>query len=180
MNPRFRKMLVPVDYSPPSTAAIRYAVDLARAFDGTVHVLHAWEVPAYVRPDLTIWSGEMSATLGEQVRLGAENAMREFSKANGLDRNDAVTCEVVQGGAYNAILTVAKDGDFDLIVMGTHGRTGISHVLLGSVAEKVVRHANCPVLTIRATAEGSRSRGVESSGHIKTRDEPPLRSPRTP
>src|SRR5262245_49851678 len=150
MSPKFRKMLVPVDFSPSSTAAIRYAVDLARAFDGTVHVLHAWEVPAYLRPDLTIWSGEISATLADQVRLGAENAMREFSKTNGLEGNPAVTYEVVQGAPYNAILTVAKDGDFDLVVMGTHGRTGISHVLLGSVAEKVVRHARCPVLTIRA------------------------------
>ena len=158
MNPKFRKMLVPVDYSPPSTAAIRYAVDLAHAFGGTVHVLHAWEVPAYLRPDLTIWSGEMSSTLAEQVRLGAENAMREFSKTNGLGGDEAVTYEVVQGDPYNAILAVAKDGAFDLIVMGTHGRTGISHVLLGSVAEKVVRHANCPVLTIRASAEASRAR----------------------
>jgi len=144
-------MLVPVDFSPSSTAAIRYAVDLARAFDGTVHVLHAWEVPAYLRPDLTIWSGEISATLSDQVRLGAQSAMREFSMTNGLEGNSAVTYEVVQGTPYNAILTVAKDGDFDLIVMGTHGRTGISHVLLGSVAEKVVRHARCPVLTIRAS-----------------------------
>ena len=123
MSPKFRKMLVPVDFSPSSTAAIRYAVDLSRAFDGTIHVLHSWEVPAYLRPDLTIWSGEISATLADQVRLGAESAMREFSKTNGLDGNPAVTFEVVQGTPYNAILTVAKDGVFDLIVRWTGDRS---------------------------------------------------------
>lgn len=163
MSPKFRKMLVPVDFSPSSTAAIRYAVDLARAFNGTVHVLHAWEVPTYLRPDLTIWSGEISATLADQVRLGAENAMREFAKSNGLEGNPAVTFEVVQGTPYNAILTVAKDSGFDLVVMGTHGRTGISHVLLGSVAEKVVRHARCPVLTIRTSAADSPAEDVQGS-----------------
>lgn len=171
-------MLVPVDFSPPSTAAIRHAVDLARALGGTIHVLHAWEVPAYLRPDLTIWSGEMSATLSEQVRLGAENAMHEFSKTNGLEDNQAVTCEVVEGDPYNAILTVAKDGAFDLIVMGTHGRTGISHVLLGSVAEKVVRHAQCPVLTVRAGAEGAHA--SEAGARFKNHDERSFRPPRTP
>jgi nucleotide-binding universal stress UspA family protein len=89
--------------------------------------------------------------------------MREFSKTNGLEGNPAVTYEVVQGTPYNAILTVAKDGDFDLVVMGTHGRTGISHVLLGSVAEKVVRHARCPVLTIRAVAADLPAKEVHGS-----------------
>jgi nucleotide-binding universal stress UspA family protein len=97
----------------------------------------------------------VSTTLSDQVRLGAETAMREFSKDNGLDGNEAVTCELLPGAPYATILTVAEQGKFDLVVMGTHGRTGHTHALLGSVAEKVVRHAPCPVLTVRAPREDS-------------------------
>jgi nucleotide-binding universal stress UspA family protein len=158
MNPTFRNILVPVDFSPPSNLALKYALELSRTFGATLHVIHAWEVPAYLRPDLTVWAGEVSTTLSDQVRLGAENAMRELSRDYGLDGNDAITCELIPGAPYNTILEVAKDGEFDLVVMGTHGRTGLSHALLGSVAEKVVRHAACPVLTVRVPGDDAPSK----------------------
>lgn len=158
MKPMLRSILVPVDFSASSKLALEYALELARALGGAIHVIHAWEVPAYLRPDLTVWAGEVSATLADQVRLGAEAAMREFSKDNALDGNETVTCELLPGAPYQTILTVAEDGEFDLIVMGTHGRTGLSHALLGSVAEKVVRHASCPVLTVRAPRDATKAR----------------------
>jgi nucleotide-binding universal stress UspA family protein len=163
MNQNFRKILVPVDFSPSSGVAIRHALDFARAFGGTVVVLHAWEVPVYLRPDLTVWAGEVSATLAEQVRVGAEHAMRDFARENGFYGNELVTCRIVQAPPYHAILTAAEEGQFDLIVMGTHGRTGLSHVLLGSVAEKVVRHARCPVLTVRAPGTLSHSHPAQAT-----------------
>lgn len=145
----FQRILAPVDFSATSVAALKYAVELARSFNGTVHVLHAWQAPVYLRPDLTVWSGEVSATLGDQIRHGAEEAMRELFSKLGLDSNKAITSQIVEGAAFEKILEVAESGKFDLLVLGTHGRTGLSHALLGSVAEKVVRFAKCPVLTVR-------------------------------
>jgi nucleotide-binding universal stress UspA family protein len=152
MNPTLHKILAPVDFSPASPLSLSYAAELARGFGGTVHVIHAWEAPVYLRPDLTVWSGEVSATLGDQIRHAAEQAMREFLTKMALDANPAFTSEIIQGTPYKTILTAAEQGKFDILVMGTHGRTGLSHALLGSVAEKVVRHAPCPVLTVRAPA----------------------------
>jgi len=147
-----KKILVPSDFSPSSKLAFEYALMLASAFHSTVHVFNAWEVPAYLRPDLTVWSGDVSTTLSAHARGEAEKAMREFladSKAEALPN---VTSQIVNGPPYATILSMAKEGGFDLIAMGTHGRTGVSHLVLGSVAERVVRHAPCPVLTMRATS----------------------------
>lgn len=145
----FQRILAPVDFSATSVAALQYAAELARGFNGTVHVLHAWQAPVYLRPDLTVWSGEVSATLGDQIRHAAEDAMRDLFEKLGLAGNKAFTNEVVEGAAFEKILEVAESGKFDLLVLGTHGRTGLTHALLGSVAEKVVRYAKCPVLTVR-------------------------------
>jgi len=150
MIPTFRRILAPIDFSSASAAAASYAAELAKGFGAKVHVLHAWEAPVYLRPDLTVWSGEVSATLGDEIRHSAERAMLEFFEKMKFEGDPSFTHEVRQGTPYKTILAVAEAGSFDLLVMGTHGRTGLSHALLGSVAEKVVRHATCPVLTVRA------------------------------
>jgi nucleotide-binding universal stress UspA family protein len=150
MEPSFSRILVPVDFSPSSKLALEYALSLADRSGGKVDVLHAWEVPAYLRPDLTVWAGEVSATLAEHTRSEAERSMKEFLQRSGASGKANVTSRVLMGPAYNVIVSAADEGGFNLIAMGTHGRTGISHLVLGSVAEKVVRHAKCPVLTVRA------------------------------
>jgi nucleotide-binding universal stress UspA family protein len=103
-----------------------------------------------LRPDLTVWAGEVSATLAEHTRSEAERGMKEFLERCGAAGRAKLTSRVLPGPAYQVIVSAAEEGAFDLIAMGTHGRTGISHLVLGSVAEKVVRHAKCPVLTVRA------------------------------
>lgn len=148
--PTIRNILVPVDFSPSSKLAIEYALMFAERYSATVRILHSWEVPAYVRPDLTVWSGQLSSTLSDSVKLAAEQAMNEFVRnAQVADRKD-VTTEIVEGQPYAMILSALETGTYDLVVMGTHGRTGLSHFVLGSVAEKVVRHSQQPVLTVRA------------------------------
>jgi universal stress protein A len=148
--PTIRKILVPVDFSPSSKLALEYALMFADKYSATIRLFHAWEIPAYVRPDLTVWSGQLSSTLCDSVKLGAEKAMGEFVRdANVADRKD-VTTEIVEGTPYATILSALEGGTYDLVVMGTHGRTGLSHLMLGSVAEKVVRHSRQPVLTVRA------------------------------
>jgi nucleotide-binding universal stress UspA family protein len=149
-----QKILVPVDYSASSKLALHYAMMFAEKFGSNVHVFNAWEVPPYLRPDLTVWSGEVSATLSDHARAEAEKGMKEFLADTGVEGRANVTNQIIGGAPYSTILTIAKEGSFDLIAMGTHGRTGVSHLLLGSVAERVVRHAPCPVLTVRAPAPG--------------------------
>jgi nucleotide-binding universal stress UspA family protein len=146
--PQVRKILVPVDFSVSSTRAFEHALALASRFGSSVHVLHAWEVPAYLRPDLTVWAGEVSATLAEHAAREATKSMTEFLALAAPAHQ--VTSAVVAGPPYETIIATAKEGAFDLIAMGTHGRTGLTHLVLGSVAEKVVRHAECPVLTVRS------------------------------
>lgn len=143
-----KKILVPVDFSPSSRRALEYALALAERFQGKVEVLHCWEVPAYLRPDLTVWSGEVSVTLADHARREAEKGMQEFLAD--LKATGSVTSRVVAGAPYATILAACDETACDLVVMGTHGRTGLSHLVLGSVAEKVVRHAKCPVMTVRA------------------------------
>jgi universal stress protein A len=145
-----KKILVPVDYSPSSKLALEWALVMAESMDASVHVLHTWEVPHYLRPDLTVWSGEISETLADHTRAEADKGMRGFLAAAKVEGRPNVTSQVLPGTPYATILEVVKQQGFDLIAMGTHGRTGVAHLLLGSVAEKVVRHAPCPVLTIRA------------------------------
>jgi len=147
-----KRILVPVDYSPSSKLALEWALTLADGMDASVHVVHTWEVPPYLRPDLTVWSGEISETLADHTRAEAEKGMREFLVAADIDGRPNVTSQVTAGTPYATILALVREQGFDLVAMGTHGRTGVAHLLLGSVAEKVVRHAPCPVLTIRAPA----------------------------
>ena len=145
-----KKILVPTDFSPSSKLALEYAMTLAAAFHSKVHVFNAWEVPHYMRPDLTVWVGDVKTTLTIHACAEAEKAMREFLADAKIEEGSNVTTQVVNGAPYATILSIAKEGEFDLICMGTHGRTGVAHLVLGSVAERVVRHASCAVLTVRA------------------------------
>jgi nucleotide-binding universal stress UspA family protein len=122
----------------------------AERYSAAVRILHAWEVPTYVRPDLTVWSGQLSSTLSDSVKLAAEQAMKEFVQSAEVAGRKDVTTEIVEGPPYAMILSALEAGTYDLVIMGTHGRTGLSHFVLGSVAEKVVRHSGQPVLTVRA------------------------------
>jgi nucleotide-binding universal stress UspA family protein len=121
-----------------------------------MEVLHVWEPPGYVGPEalalLPIASGQPG---WEQTR---SEVSREVEQCLGKAavRPKALSVRVEAGEPSDIILNVAKDGGADLIVMGTHGRTGLSRLLIGSVAEAVLRRSTCPVLTLRVTAKTSR------------------------
>jgi nucleotide-binding universal stress UspA family protein len=152
---KIQNILVPVDFSPSSKLAVEYALLFAERYSAQVRLLHAWEVPAFLRPDLTVWAGELNATLSDHIRHEAEKAMKEFIADTKIaDRKD-VSFEIQVGQPYAVILAALETGAFDLVVMGTHGRTGLSHLVLGSVAEKVVRRSTKPVLTVRASRVGA-------------------------
>lgn len=142
----FKKILVPVDFSPHSNLAFRYACLLARQFDAKLSVIHVVDSLAYSVTD-TLNVVEHRRALETLSTTLLDNLRAELEE-QGL----AVKTRVIIGTPYRAILDQAVRGRIDLIVMGTHGRTGVEHLLLGSVAERVVRLSPCPVLTTRAPA----------------------------
>jgi nucleotide-binding universal stress UspA family protein len=140
------RILCPVDFSQSSDYALHYAVDLARTFDAQLTLLHVVEVPflpSYAMagvPDLSLPLEQIE----EGARKGLARLVEQCRKSH-----PKVETEMRTGTAFMEIITYAREINADMIVMGTHGRTGLSHIIIGSVAEKVVRKAPCPVLTIR-------------------------------
>jgi nucleotide-binding universal stress UspA family protein len=139
-----KRILVPSDFSECSDAAVRYGLELARKFGATLHLLHVVQDPA-TQP----WAAEgFAVPLLEAVDQWQKDAkIRLDTSIPFEDRaNAVVSCTIAS--PFPEILSYAIDNRIDLIVMGTHGRGGVSHMLLGSIAEKVVRRAPCPVLTV--------------------------------
>jgi nucleotide-binding universal stress UspA family protein len=146
------RILVPTDFSEPSEAALTYARTLARQFGASFHLLHVVEAPLVTGP----FSSEMyiPETQGTVDHLIQDAKLRLARRLLPSDKAlYKATREIVVGLAAKTIVDYATEQKFDLIVMGTHGRTGLSHMLMGSVAEHVVRSAPCPVLTVHATGK---------------------------
>jgi len=144
---RIKNVLVATDFSEPSTVALEYGREIARTYDATLHVIHVTE-------DLR-WRFAADATpafpAGAQEDLEAAARTRLDAILNDEDRTQLRARAVVNTAVNTpeAIVAYSTAEAIDVIVMGTHGRSGFAHVLLGSVAERVVRLAPCPVLTVR-------------------------------
>jgi universal stress protein A len=138
-------VLVPLDFSTYAEQTLDYAIALAQKLQARVTLLHVIQPPAVVKVEGGIWpSSTFLQDLEAAVTRDMEGYLARVTAA-GL----AGEIAVVHGVPFQEILDTAKARQVDLIIMGTHGRTGLSHVLLGSVAEKVVRLAPCPVLVAR-------------------------------
>lgn len=148
------RILVPTDFSEPSDAALDYAVTLAGKLGASVHLLHVFEDP-YLTGGA--FAAEMYAPVPADLRETLLNEAKEQLEkrlAQITEERWHATADVYTGPTAKAIADYAKEKSIDLIIMGTHGRGGMAHLLLGSVAERIVRTAPCPVLTVRtATAE---------------------------
>jgi nucleotide-binding universal stress UspA family protein len=143
-----RKILAPTDFSEGGRPAARYAVELAETFEATVMLLHVYQAPGYFLPDGMIYpAAETMERLLTEVRAELAALRRELTTAGG----PTIGVRAVEGAAASEICRQASAGNYDLIVMGTHGRTGLQHLLVGSVAERVLRHAPCPVVTVPYT-----------------------------
>lgn len=147
-------ILVPVDRSLCSEAAVDRAVQLAEIFGAKLTLLHAWE-PLYelgaVMGAATIATVDGEVPLVKHIANEARKTLDEH-KSRLSARAVKVMAKLVEGAPKEAIRDALVSGDFDLVVMGTHGRTGLSHVMMGSIAEWVVRQAQVPVMTIRRDA----------------------------
>ena len=141
-----KNILVATDFSEPSTVALNYGRDLARSYNARLHVLHV------VEDVMMRYSSEIGFALPQVQQDLEAAATREL---NGLitedDRNTLSVVTAVETGVNisEVIVKYAKEHAIDLIVTGTHGRGAVKHFLMGSVAERVVRTAPCPVLTVR-------------------------------
>jgi nucleotide-binding universal stress UspA family protein len=140
------RILVPTDFSETSAAAVKYAVSLADAFGAQIHLLHVMEQPVQ-------W--QMAAEIAMVTAPVDDAALRDRAEtelAGLLTRDEReryqLVCATEVGAPFAAIVKYARREAIDLIVMGTHGRGAVAHLLIGSVAENVVRKAPCPVLTI--------------------------------
>jgi len=144
---RIERILVPTDLSEFSQHAIRYGCELARRFDADLHLLTVVQDVVALIPE----PGMAFPAPGEymqELRDASSDALSRVPEAE-MGAGLEITREVRVGTPFLEIVRHAKEMNADLVVIGTHGRTGLAHVLLGSTAEKVVRKAHCPVLTVR-------------------------------
>lgn len=146
----FDRILIPTDGSDPTKSAVDMALNLAEVHDATLHVLYIVDQPTSVSG-----MGEGFAGLNDLLDALEERG-QQATKAiikQARERNIETTAAVRRGNPHNDILSYAEDNDIDVIVMGTHGRTGVKRALLGSVTENVVRHSEIPVLTVHRDPE---------------------------
>ena len=139
------RILLPSDFSELSSAATKYACALAERFDAELHVLHVHENVAI--PEYSM--GIDFDRLAQEAKEAAEAQMEDVFDPTWRQGRTVVKA-TAEGPPFLEIIRYSKEHDIDLIVMATHGRSGLVHMLIGSVAEKVVRKAPCPVVTVRS------------------------------
>lgn len=142
-----RRILVPTDFSTYAQHALVYAAAFAEKFGAELYLLHVFQDLAVYQPD-EVTVGPPVVPSVEQLTASARSALEQIVVEKQLQRFNIRT-EVREGTAVDEIVDFAEENTIDLIVMGRHGRGWLAHVLLGSVAEKVVRKAPCPVLMVR-------------------------------
>jgi len=142
---KFQKILCPSDFSENSEKALSYAIELAGDEGASIEIIHVFQKPYYVAPLGTPHTPEGGMAFFERVHgeLGAQLTKQAQSRGTpGIE----LTHRMLEGIVYDEIVKIS--GDYDLIVMASHGRRGLERVVLGSVTERVVARASCPVLTV--------------------------------
>ncbi|MBK9265273.1 MAG: universal stress protein [Polyangiaceae bacterium] len=134
-------ILVPIDFEPASMKALGIAKDLASRMGGEVVVVHVYQLPVYTYPGL---EPSLMPGFHAEVTAAAERAVSSLAQQEG-----GIRAVLREGDPATEILAAAAELKVSMIVMGTHGRKGLAHLFLGSVAEKVLRKANVPVMSVR-------------------------------
>lgn len=142
-------VLCPVDFSEWSTNAMQYAAFLCKQLDAHLTLLHVFEMPAFAAPPKG-YSSIATASVEESLRQLSEELSQRLRRASrGLDvGGKPIATTLREGTPYRVIVEAAGELGADLVVMGTQGRSGVQRILLGSVAERVLRAAPCPVVTV--------------------------------
>jgi len=142
-----RHLLVPTDFSEGSKQAFAYALEVARTCGAKLTLLHVVELPSYLTDGHT--PAHVTTALRDHMQGSAQQQLARLLP-EGAGTPVEIARQVAVGVPHQKILEIAAAEQVDWIVMATHGRTGLSHLVMGSVAERVVRKASCPVLTVRA------------------------------
>lgn len=143
-----KHILVGTDFSKGSENAIRNAVTLAKGMTARLTLIHVYDAVPFVPPVAP--AATVGANIEAELRGAVEKALQKNRDELTSEIADVATVAIQHRNAATGIVGWAKEHNVDLIVTSTHGRGGIAHLLIGSVAEQVVRHAECPVLTIRS------------------------------
>jgi nucleotide-binding universal stress UspA family protein len=143
-----KRILFATDFSENSKWAFTYALSFARKYDATLYILHVIQPPSY---PLGMYAEISFDAMDEFSRNMGQAAEKEMKNLRETELGDFTNYEIliITGTPFLEIIKAAREKEVDLIVLGTHGRTGLDHVLFGSTAEKVVRKAPCPVLSVR-------------------------------
>lgn len=139
-----KKILCPIDHSDCSKEALKYAVSFAMKDEARLYLLHVVDIRSFDESLDTMVEKEIDDETIKQLETKLFECVPEEIR-NGMQ----VEALVVRGIPFAEIISIAKKNKVDMIVMGTHGRTGLAHIMIGSVSEKVVRKSHCPVLTVR-------------------------------
>ena len=143
-----KRILVPTDFSDFSRPALDYGCAIAARFQSELHLLHVVPDPAFLIPEAGAFSVE--AMQAQSMEMSAQAAMQLKTLPDAAwDNGRPVVREVRVGTIFLEIIDYARAAEIDLIVIGTHGRSGLMHVLMGSVAERIVRKSPCPVLSVK-------------------------------
>jgi len=144
----FGQILVATDFGDSARCALDLAVEMSRKFEAQLTLVHCWEAPTYSYGGGLYVPVDLVTPIEKAATLALEEALSELKK-----RVPSAKSVLRSGGAWEEILVAAREIRADLIVVGTHGRRGLNRALLGSVAEKIVRMAEVPVLTVHASRE---------------------------
>ena len=145
-----RKILHPTDFSKSAEPALELAINLAHTYSAELTVLHVYAVPIYMGPFGDGYT--LQPELVQKLKEEADRAMQVF-RQRAAQAGVRIQTLTVEGIVSEVIVAEAEARGMDLVVMGTHGRTGFKHLLLGSVAERVLRQSPIPILTVRASTE---------------------------
>ena len=151
MEPLIKKILIPIDFSDYSKAALKYAVSFSKIFDAELILIYVVE-PVIYPPDFSM--GQVALpTVDLDLNTRAKEELDKLVKTE-INSTLKARTTVRTGKPFVEIIECAKEEDIDLIIIATHGHSGVEHILFGSTAEKVVRKAPCPVLTLREPIKG--------------------------
>ena len=151
MQVRPQRILWPTDFSELALVGGRYALGFCTHFGAELHIIHV--IPPPLSPDVSlVVPAEVPVTVSEpEIVEASEQALQKLVREHFAEHERIVT-KVFFGNPWPGVCDYARDNEIDLIVVTTHGRTGLSHALIGSTAERIVQHAPCPVLTIKDAA----------------------------
>ena len=151
MKPEIKRVLVPVDFSDYSKNALTYAINFAKHFNAELHLINVVE-PVIYPPDFSM--GQIAIpSVDLEMDKRAKEELENLSKKQ-IPSGITTKIVVKTGKPFIEIIETAAEIDADLIIIATHGHSGVEHILFGSTAEKVVRKAPCPVLTLREPVKG--------------------------